>query len=288
LGLRVGRQAFFSAGSLPHHDRERRRQLQLQLYGIGSNAGNANIAIPLSQSSKAFLVEPKMRIWRHWYAGPRYHIISNSIQLNSDRVPDGSASASTLPVELPTKDLNLRTAALGLRLQRDSTISPFYPRSGSLLDFTADFFAPALGAQRNYRQFNLIYNKYIGFGKKNVLAAHGIVCSASSDAPFFDVCLLGNARDLRGYQAGQYRDHRMLAAQVEYRRELFWRLGATAFVGTGAASKMFSDLQASDWIPGTGLGLRLELAKRNHINLRADYAWGENSHAFYVGVGEAF
>jgi hypothetical protein len=30
------------------------------------------------------------------------------------------------------------------------------------------------------------------------------------------------------------------------------------------------------------------LAKRNHINLRADYAWGDNSRVAYVSLGEAF
>lgn len=80
----------------------------------------------------------------------------------------------------------------------------------------------------------------------------------------------------------------MLAAQFECMRELFWRLGAAAFAGTGAVSKTFGDMQGSDWVPGRGIGLRFTLAKRNHINLRADYAWGNSSHAFYIGMGEAF
>ncbi len=259
-------------------------------YGIGSSAGNAGLAIPLSQKSKAFLIEPKIRVPGHWFLGPRYHIINNNVSLNGDRIkPDGGGSLPyPLPVPLPAQDLKLTTAALGIRAQRDTTTEAFYPRSGSIFDVTADFFNPAFGAQRNYRQFNVIYDKYIGFAKKNVLAVHGIACSSSSDAPFFDVCLLGNSRDLRGYQAGQYRDHRMLAAQFEYRRELFWRLGAAAFAGAGAVAKTFGDLKGSDWVPGGGAGLRFTLAQRNHIDLRADYAWGDSSHAFYVGVGQAF
>ena len=39
--------------------------------------------------------------------------------------------------------------------------------------------------------------------------------------------------------------------------------------------------------PG-GVGLRFTLAKRNHVNLRIDYAWGKSSTALYVGVAEAF
>ena len=41
-------------------------------------------------------------------------------------------------------------------------------------------------------------------------------------------------------------------------------------------------------LPGGGVGLRFTLARRNHVNLRVDYAWGKNSTALYVGVAEAF
>lgn len=94
------------------------------------------------------------------------------------------------------------------------------------------------------------------------------------------------SKDLRGYQIGQFRDHRMLVGQAEYRRELFWRIGVVAFAGAGAVVKTFDNF--GDPEPGGGLGLRLLVAKKNHINLRIDYAWGNNSHATYVSVGEAF
>lgn len=93
------------------------------------------------------------------------------------------------------------------------------------------------------------------------------MCVASEKAPFFDLCLLGLSSDLRGYQIGQYRDNRMLVGQAEYRRELFWRLGAVAFAGAGAVGSSFTSFGNAE--PGGGLGLRFVLAKRNHINLRA-------------------
>ena len=36
------------------------------------------------------------------------------------------------------------------------------------------------------------------------------------DVPFYDLCLLGQYQDSRGYQTGQYRDRVMLTAQAEY------------------------------------------------------------------------
>jgi outer membrane translocation and assembly module TamA len=157
-----------------------------------------------------------------------------------------------------------------------------------VLDTKIDFFEPAFGAQLSYKEFELAYNKYISLGRKNVLAAHVASCVATSEAPFFDICLLGYTKDLRGYPIGQYRDYRMLAGQAEFRRELFWRLGAVAFFGVGEVGKTFGDFNASNLVPGGGIGLRYQVTKKNHLNLRADYAWGENSRAFYMSVGEAF
>jgi hypothetical protein len=251
-------------------------------FGEGNTAGNAAKSIPLSQRSKGFLIEPKMRVFRDWYLGPRYHIISNDVTLN-----DPNLNPTQLPVPLPA-DLQLRTAALGIRAQRDTSDSPYYQRTGSIFDTLADFFGAGVGGQRNYQNVTISYSKYLSFGPKNVLAIRGSTCMATDNAPFYDVCMLGIAKDLRGYQIGQYRDDRMIVGQVEFRRELFWRVGAVAFAGAGAVAHDWGDFSNSDAQPGGGAGLRLLLAKKNHINLRIDYAWGHGSTATYVGIGEAF
>jgi len=72
------------------------------------------------------------------------------------------------------------------------------------------------------------------------------------------------------------------------RRHLSWRLGAVAFFGVGEVGKTFGDFDGSHLVPGGGIGLRYQVTKKNHLNLRADYAWGKNSRAFYMSVGEAF
>jgi hypothetical protein len=254
-------------------------EFNYNFFGIGSDAGQAGASIPLAQRSRAFLIEPKIRILPHTYLGPRYHLILNRTSLNENRDPDA------LPVPLP-EDLRFDTAALGLRALRDTSDNPFYPTIGSLIDLTADFFGPAVGGDRTYQNGTLSFNKYFLVAKKNVFALRATGCMSSSDTPFFDVCQLGWPKDLRGYQIGQYRDDRMMVGQAEYRRELPWRLGATAFAGAGSVGRTVGEMGSPE--PGGGFGLRFLLAKENHINLRFDYAWGNNSHALYVSLGEAF
>ena len=131
-------------------------------------------------------------------------------------------------------------------------------------------------------------NRYHGIGARHVLAWHVAGCGAKGDVTFYDLCLLGRSQDLRGYTIGQYRDYALIAAQAEWRTELWWRFGATAFVGGGTTAPTFSALVLNDTLPSVGVGLRFTLAKRNHVNLPVDYAWGKNSSALYVSVAEAF
>lgn len=257
-------------------------QFNYNYFGTGTAGGSAGISIPLGQKSKAFLIEPKIRVFGDWYVGPRYHIIKNDVSLNSSKL-----DPSKLPIPLPT-DVNLRTAAFGGRAQRDTSDSPFYPRSGSILDILGDLYGSAVGGDREYQNLTITYDKYLSAGLRNVFAIHGSACLVTNKAPFYDICELGMSKDLRGYQVGQFRDNRMLVGQAEYRRDLFWRLGAVAFAGAGAVAHTWSGFGDTDPEPGGGFGLRFILAKRNHINLRADYAWGNGTHATYVSLGEAF
>ncbi len=186
-------------------------EFNYKFFGVGSDAGQAGASIPLAQSSRAFLIEPKIRILPHTYIGPRYHHIANRTSLNEGKDP------GTLPIPLP-EDLRFDTAALGLRALRDTSDNPFYPTVGSLIDLTADFFGPAVGGDRTYQNGTLSFNKYFLVAKRNVFALRTTGCVSSSSTPFFDVCQLGWPKDLRGYQIGQYRDLRMMVGQAEYRR----------------------------------------------------------------------
>ena len=65
----------------------------------------------------------------------------------------------------------------------------------------------------------------------------------------------------------------MLATQLEYRLQLPMRLGLVAFGGLGGVIPGNSQfLESSKFLPGGGGGMRFELSKKYHVNLRADIA----------------
>jgi hypothetical protein len=79
---------------------------------------------------------------------------------------------------------------------------------------------------------------------------------------------------------------------LEYRLVLPKRFGLVAFGGVGGAipggNQLLQRVQRSHFLPSGGAGLRFQLSKVYHVNLRADFAQGVNDHTFSLGVGEAF
>ena len=251
-----------------------------KFFGIGGSAGAAGTSIELNQTGPAGAIEGLIRVAPNWYIGARYQMLRMTVTTDAIAIADGPT--------LPAQDANLRTAALGPRLHYDSRDNPFYPRRGMQIQGVVSFYGEAVGGHRTYQAYQGWINRYAAVGARHVFAWHAGACGVDGSVPFYDLCMLGKSQDLRGYTVGQYRDRAMIAAQAEWRSELWWRFGGTVFAGGGEVVPDFGALNWNDALPGGGVGLRFTVAKRNHVNLRADYAWGKGSSAFYVSVLEAF
>jgi hypothetical protein len=82
----------------------------------------------------------------------------------------------------------------------------------------------------------------------------------------------------------------MATTQLEYRLSLPMRFGVVAFGGLGEAFPGSDPLlfRKNAFLPSGGAGLRFQLSKKEHVNLRADIARGVDGHTFSLGIGEAF
>ena len=256
-----------------------RGNLNYDLYGLG--AGRSQPKLPLNQTGQAVFAEFLRRLGWKFFLGPRF-FWGNSL------VTRRTTNSGTAP--LPP-DLGLQTSltALGLRLQRDTRPNRFYPTSGSLLDFTADFFSQTLGSKYSLQTYKLDFSKYGSLGDKQVVAYNGIACFTGGQPPFYGNCIYGTNNQLRGYIAGSYLDRYMFATQLEYRLSLPWRLGVAAFAGLGEVVPGGNQLfNTKNFLPSAGGGTRFVLSKKYHVNLRLDFAKGKGSNTWSVGVGEAF
>ena len=221
------------------------------------------------------------RIFERVFVGPRF------VSFFSETRP--TDLQQMLPPNFPELVLDIKTISLGFKVMRDTRDSVFYPREGSWADFTAAFYREGIGSDFDYEKYMASFNFYQNLSPTQVIAARVSTCAVNGDTPFFDLCFLGLEEDLRGYRIGAFQDERLLAAQVEYRLELFWRFGVVGFVGVGQVAPAFDQFKKSNWLPGAGFGIRILVAKENHVNLRIDFAWGRDGNtATYVNGAEAF
>jgi surface antigen Omp85-like protein len=254
--------------------------INYDLYGIGFRDGNAGLKLPLSQTGQVFLIEFLRNIGWRIFMGPRFVTGNSMITL---RPTDGEP-----PPIPPDTGLETNLRAIGLEVLRDSRPNRFYPTRGTLIDFTADFFSQGLGSKYSFQTYGFTFNKYWSFGEKQVLAYNGYFCGTGGEPPFYGNCVYGANNELRGYTAGRYLDRYMFATQAEYRRVLLWRFGLVAFGGVGAVAPGASRFRANQFLPAGGTGVRFLLSKKEHVNLRTDFAWGKDNFTWSMGVGEAF
>jgi len=237
--------------------------------------------LPLNQTGQALFAEFLRRLGWKFFLGPRFFWGSSLITIRL-------ADPGTVPVP-PDVGLHTSLTAVGLRLQRDTRPNRFYPTSGTLLDFTSDFFSRGLGSKYSFQSYKFTFNKYWSVAKKQVLAYNGFACLTGGQPPFYGNCVYGTNNELRGYVAGRYLDRYMVATQLEYRLALPKRFGVVGFGGLGEVVPGGDQpFRTKNFLPSGGGGARFELSKKYHVNLRVDFAQGEDSHTWSIGVLEAF
>lgn len=166
----------------------------------------------------------------------------------------------------------------------DTTADAFAPRKGSILNAQWTFAMPVRGEDAYYNKKQVYARHYIP-GKGRSSAAFQIKgCSATQQAPFFDLCSVG----LRGYSSGRFRDRSSWSAEGEWRQPVSRRFGVVGFAGLGATGSGFGDALGGKILPAVGAGVRYLAAEDYGINLRVDGAVGRDSGAVYVSIGEAF
>lgn len=256
--------------------------LNLHFYGIGSAAGDRDLSIPIQQKGNAIVLEGLMKVGDSTYAGVRLR------SLKVDTTFELPNQTDLLP---PQIELDSRVVGPGIVMEYDTRDNEQNPHRGWFVDLHAMWALDAFGSDFEYDSQKLAINRYVPMGSdgRKVLALRGSLCRTGADAPFFGLCMFGSSNDLRGYEAGRFRDHAMVAAQAEYRWRFRGRWGAVAFAGVGGVARSFSDFDGQAWLPAGGVGLRFQASKAYDVNVSVDYAVGKDgSDALYVYIGEAF
>lgn len=254
----------------------------LDFYGIGADAGSRDVSVAIEQEAVFATARGLMRFGEHAYVGPmlRYLGTTTTLDLSDIDLPPA--------LELPEFQLDSATFAVGVAMEYDSRDSQYGPTRGTY--GTAEVFRASrdLGGDFDYTRIQAALNGYRPWGERTVVASRIAFCDVGDGAPFYDLCSFGSNADLRGYVSGQYRDHALIAGQVELRRKFSSRFGAVLFAGIGTVAPSVSDFDDGEWLPAAGIGLRYLASESYGVNLSVDYAVGRDSHALYFRIGEAF
>jgi hypothetical protein len=280
-GFVVGGQLFFKENTYEVTSGFVHGNVNYNIYGNGIAEG---LKLPLNQTGEAFFGEFLRRIFWKFFAGPRFMSGNSFITVR----PNNDVN---FPIP-PEVGLHTTLRSIGARLTRDTRPNHFYPLSGTFFTFTSDFFSQDLGSKYSFQSYRSQFDKYWSLSKKQVLAYDADFCGTSGKPPFYGNCIYGTNNELRGYTAGKYFTRYTLATQLEYRLVLPKRFGLVIFGGLGGVipggDQLSQLVQNSHFLPSGGGGLRFELSKKYHVNLRADIAQGRDGHTFGMGVGEAF
>ena len=255
--------------------------LNLKFYGIGADAGNRSVSIPIEQEGAVVYAKGLYEVGPSIFAGPIVRYITLHTILQAPPIPQ-------LGITIPPLQLDTVTSGLGIALEYDTRNSELDPTRGTFASVNAVYPRKDLGSDFNYGFLHFAYNAYLPTARNLVTALRLSTCSVTGDVPFFDLCLFGLHNDLRGYIVGQYRDRAMVATQGELRWNFHGRWGAVAFAGVGAVGPSWSDWSGVPSLPSYGVGLRWLASKVHKVNVSLDWARGRDDDAIYLRIGEAF
>jgi outer membrane protein assembly factor BamA len=140
----------------------------------------------------------------------------------------------------------------------------------------------------DFTHVSLDLRRFFPLPLSHVFAARVFGRSVTGKVPFQEMSTLGGPSDMRGYQAGRYRDKFAAYAQAEYRMPLFWRFRLGLFGSAGNVSPEIGKYSFHGLKYAGGGGIRFWF-NDERFTIRFDYAvTGEGGSNFYFSANEAF
>lgn len=174
----------------------------------------------------------------------------------------------------------------GLIVSYDSRDFIPNPYRGLYIKIEQNFYPKFLGSTYNFNRTNIIARGFQEVWKNAILAGDIQGIFNSGDVPWSMTALLGSSYQMRGYFNGQYRDKKIVQAQVELRQRIYKRSGIAIWAGAGNVFPDFDQFEWDQTLPTFGVGYRWEF--KNRVNIRLDYGIGKGQSGFYFNINEAF
>jgi hypothetical protein len=172
----------------------------------------------------------------------------------------------------------------------DSRDNILTPSKGAFAQLIYSIHHKTTASTHNFNRWQLDARYYLKpFQKRqDVLAFQGYGFLTNGDVPFNELGQMGGDMIMRGYYQGSYRDKNLLAIQAEYRLQLLKRWGIVGFAGAGSITDTMTHFDFNNTQPSYGGGLRFKINRKENVNIRVDYGFGNGQQNVYFFIAEAF
>ena len=172
----------------------------------------------------------------------------------------------------------------------DSRDNVLTPSKGMFAQMIYSIHHKATASTHNFNRWQIDVRYYFKPFKKrqDVLAFQGFGLLTNGNVPFNELGQMGGDMIMRGYFQGSYRDKNLLALQTEYRLQLLKRWGIVGFAGAGSISDAMNNFDINNTKPSYGGGLRFKINRKENVNVRMDYGFGNGQQNIYFFIAEAF
>ncbi len=179
-------------------------------------------------------------------------------------------------------DKNAGFAFIGAFDNRDNI---FTPNRGQYVRVDGTLFRDNLGGDHDWELLETSVITYHPlFDEKLVVGLRAGADFAFNDSVFY----MEPYVDLRGVAALRYQDVRAGEGELELRWRVWRRFSLIGFAGVGWVDGEKSDAEDIGPIPAGGFGFRYLMARRMGMHTGVDFAWSEDTFAFYIQVGSAW
>jgi hypothetical protein len=269
----TGGERFLLKGEL------RFRNFPDRFYGIGNNTPqSAEERYSYDLLSFKFLM--LRNLGRKWFAGFDVHAEN---EYNFSRQAGGLLDGGN--INGFDGGVSVGFGGVAVHDSRDNVVNA---HKGHFFEVAAYFYQSAFGSDFTYKSINAAYHTYKKVGTNQVLAWQVVGRLNSGEVPFLNMATAGGISILRGYASNRYRDHNMMAGQMEYRFGIWKRFGGVAFAGVGDVFKQPSEIRLDLLKYSVGGGIRFAMNPAERLNIRLDYGIGRGEQAFYLIITEAF
>lgn len=248
-------------------------EFNLKFYGIGDDSIIRDNPIDYNAKTIAFSPRALFRLpLKNWFLGATYTFLKI----------DNTFDFSSILLGLPAINIPTQTAGLGLVAVYDSRNNNLWPSDGTWFEFTGSKYGSYAGGDFEYSKINMKFSQYFPFKEKYTFVYRIDGQFIDGDAPFYDLSQI----NLRGFPMGLYTDNYAVTLQAEGRWEFHERWTGLLFGGAGRIADNFGDLGSSTTHFAGGVGIRYMINREQKLNIGVDLAYGNNTFAFYVQIGD--